>query len=593
MDLSPVAVRLQSLSPVRFAFCFALAASLGYVLATGHVWEDYLITFRHSKNLAEGRGLVFQPGERVHGFTSPLGVLLPAAFHRAFGNPESFLPALWCFRVLGALAFAGGVAFFVCTLVRAGMGVWGLAAAMLLTLEIKGAQYSVNGQETGLMIFFLGWSVDLLSRPGPYRWKSLALCWAGLQWTRPDGFVIGGAWALSRIVFADKEDRRALFAAYLKALGLSVVLYAPWIVFTTLYYGTPIPHTVVAKSVPFEPPLRTLKDLENLVTSRMRWVLEPVCFFFGNWPKSEQRFAQTLAIAGAFVWLLPGGGGLSQFARRASFAYVLILAYFCKITIYAWYVPPAALLLLASLAALTVERPIVTAILVTFSYVAAVLVEEDRLRIGHSSQNLLAIVGALLVYLSWRTPRWVVRAALFGGGIAFLAAVFGMQTYQMSVQQAMIENRVRTPVGLWLREHVKANETVYVECLGYIGYFSNCHILDYPGLATPVVAKAHRSREWSKETSPTERMVLLIPDLKPDWLALRTSEVRVARRLNLLDGYRVRATFDVTDELTDQHPDLPGLGYLMVDSGFTILQRDPKTGPMGGPENPLSNGPDS
>ncbi|HVJ81291.1 MAG TPA: hypothetical protein VNC50_09500, partial [Planctomycetia bacterium] len=75
----------------------AAATPLAYVLYTGQVWEDYFITFRHSRNLAEGNGLVFQPGERVHGFTSPLGVLLPAAFHFVAGNPDSFLPALWMF----------------------------------------------------------------------------------------------------------------------------------------------------------------------------------------------------------------------------------------------------------------------------------------------------------------------------------------------------------------------------------------------------------------------------------------------------------------------------------------------------------------
>ena len=47
-----------------------------YTLYTNHIWEDFFITFRHSQNLCEGKGLVYNEGERVHGFTSPLGVLL-------------------------------------------------------------------------------------------------------------------------------------------------------------------------------------------------------------------------------------------------------------------------------------------------------------------------------------------------------------------------------------------------------------------------------------------------------------------------------------------------------------------------------------
>src|ERR1700691_4148349 len=54
------------------ALALALAASLvlfgaAVKLYTGHVWEDFLITFRFSENLVLGNGLVYQPGERVCG----------------------------------------------------------------------------------------------------------------------------------------------------------------------------------------------------------------------------------------------------------------------------------------------------------------------------------------------------------------------------------------------------------------------------------------------------------------------------------------------------------------------------------------------
>src|SRR4051812_22009916 len=73
----------------RGLFGFAVVAStlaVVYAIYTQHVWEDFFITFRHSRNLVEGRGLVFTPGERVHGFTSPLGVLLPALCYLATGR---------------------------------------------------------------------------------------------------------------------------------------------------------------------------------------------------------------------------------------------------------------------------------------------------------------------------------------------------------------------------------------------------------------------------------------------------------------------------------------------------------------------------
>src|SRR5579871_1010837 len=54
--------------PLPFAV-MACLVPLGYAAYTGHIWEDYFITFRYSQNLVEGQGLVYNPGERVHGFT--------------------------------------------------------------------------------------------------------------------------------------------------------------------------------------------------------------------------------------------------------------------------------------------------------------------------------------------------------------------------------------------------------------------------------------------------------------------------------------------------------------------------------------------
>src|SRR5262249_19711036 len=83
----------------------ALFSCMGYILYTGHIWEDYLITFRFSKNLVEGNGLVYNLGERLHGFTSPLGVLLPALGYWLTGNDQS---ALWFFRIFSIAAFVTG-----------------------------------------------------------------------------------------------------------------------------------------------------------------------------------------------------------------------------------------------------------------------------------------------------------------------------------------------------------------------------------------------------------------------------------------------------------------------------------------------------
>ena len=49
-----------------------------FFLACADAWEDYYITFRASRNLATGHGLVFNVGDRLQTFTSPIGALLLA-----------------------------------------------------------------------------------------------------------------------------------------------------------------------------------------------------------------------------------------------------------------------------------------------------------------------------------------------------------------------------------------------------------------------------------------------------------------------------------------------------------------------------------
>jgi hypothetical protein len=50
--------------------------------------DDAFITFRYARNLASGHGFVFNPGERVEGYSNFVWVLLMAAVERSGNNPE-------------------------------------------------------------------------------------------------------------------------------------------------------------------------------------------------------------------------------------------------------------------------------------------------------------------------------------------------------------------------------------------------------------------------------------------------------------------------------------------------------------------------
>src|SRR4051812_31053218 len=98
-------VRMISARAKWLVVTLAFVLPLGFAAFTNHAWEDYFITLRSSRNLVEGNGLVFNPGEHVHTFTSPLGVLVPALCTWIAGVDHE-TAALWLFRLINATLLA-------------------------------------------------------------------------------------------------------------------------------------------------------------------------------------------------------------------------------------------------------------------------------------------------------------------------------------------------------------------------------------------------------------------------------------------------------------------------------------------------------
>src|SRR5438067_12915207 len=75
-------------------FLGVVAVRLAYFGLTQITYEDSLITLRYAQNLASGHGLVYNPGERLFGASTPLYVLLLSLFCwlRA---PEPLAAARW------------------------------------------------------------------------------------------------------------------------------------------------------------------------------------------------------------------------------------------------------------------------------------------------------------------------------------------------------------------------------------------------------------------------------------------------------------------------------------------------------------------
>jgi hypothetical protein len=494
---------------------------LGYVLYTHHIWEDWFITFRHSQNLCAGNGLVYNVGERVHGFTSPLGVLLPALCYLLTGE-HSYLPALWLFRGLCIIAYVvAGI------IILRGIGRddpnqrWvRLFFAALYLLDVKAVAFTVNGMETAFMLCFLAWGISVLDKSDRRNWLARGCAWAGLMWTRPDGCIYIAALALAGWLFAPEHKRKVL-VSLIKSGAVTTVLYLPWFAWAWSYYGSPVPQTVLAKAVVGSATFtQKLQEVYQFFPHKAALVFNTIYpDFWNGLPAWRVYFSYCAGIFCCIYWMLPLP---DRVGRAASLCYFLLCLYFSYgFFVFPWYIPPVSLC--------------GSIVLASGIFVLA------RMFLPGSSGNRLA-ASFVLVLICCAT-----------------AGIFVMTTRLMRIQAVKVEMGNRARIGAWLKQRVGPQETVFLEPIGFIGYFSTAKIVDWPGLVSPDVVRLRKAKAIP---GPAE----MIKELQPEWTVLRPHE------MGGLLGYDPVAVFDVRPTL-ERYASMPGFEYLLLDSTFVVLKK--------------------
>ncbi len=217
---------------------------LGYIFSiTPDPCEDAYITFRFSRNLSEGNGPVFNPGERVEGYSNPLWMASIALAHRLGFNMIEYsrmagglfnmlaLLLVWYipwrfFRIRGAMSLAGPVLY-------------------LLTLPLQ--FYAASGLETSLYTFLVIASAAAIMWAGTSTGRSTAVFFILLltALTRPEGVIFCAfycAWIGWRFLFK-KEPLKP----FLPGIILFTLLYGAFLACRLSYYGLPLPNTYYAK----------------------------------------------------------------------------------------------------------------------------------------------------------------------------------------------------------------------------------------------------------------------------------------------------------------------------------------------------------
>jgi arabinofuranosyltransferase len=200
-----------------FVLALALGLSLVHQLLFATVTEDALVSFRYAVNIADGNGPVFNPGERVEGYTNFLWLVLIALPRAAFGAdvPTTAVvfgvaAALGCvlvshFLVNRIVAAAGaepspaiGVAAAVLTASAGGLAVYGPSGSEvpLFVLLVLGLAWSLAARRPVVAGVLAAFAV-LTSPEGlvPAVFAGLWLAGAALKkqhsWWAPVGYVLG------------------------------------------------------------------------------------------------------------------------------------------------------------------------------------------------------------------------------------------------------------------------------------------------------------------------------------------------------------------------------------------------------------------
>jgi hypothetical protein len=430
----------------------AVAVGVRVAVAAGSRFtnEDFMITLRYAENIARGQGFVYNPGERVLGTTTPLYTLFVAL------AAWSGLPATSTGKAANILA-DGALCLVIYQWLRlAGQEPAGRLAAFWVAVNPLHVRWAVSGMETSLVTLCgaLAWLAWMQRR---YRaaYAVLAILFL-LRW---DSVLLLGVLTAALVW----RERRLPVAELL----LYGVLVAPWLLFATGYFGSPIPVTAAAKLAVYGSPAASVFPQSPGLVYRL----------FGA---PEYAFGSVLALAGLLT---------VRRERLASLwppitwfgAYGAALA-LSRVPLFEWYLVP--------------PLPV---------------------------HDVLASLGALSV-LRWAAVRGPERARRAGGWavVCLLALFAGWRSFEGCRNTQRIEEHLRKPLGRWLQAQSKPGDRIMLEPIGYIGYYSRRPVLDVIGLVSPQALPFWKSGSASP-------LLDLARAFRPEWCVLRPREAANVR----------------------------------------------------------------
>ncbi len=420
---------------------------IGFIRETHLTFEDSLISFRYAENLADGLGFVYNEGERVLGTTSPLWTIL-LALPRMAGLDDTFAIA----KILGIVFDLLTIMVLTGTFRVRDNTRFSLIWAALFVSSSGIVPITISGMETSLLLFSMALAIRGLKRKSPL----FAIGLATTILTRSDGMIF----VLPFLVAAWLKDHRWGFRQAI----LAGSIIAPWFVFSRLYFGTFLPHSIAAKSLVYD---------FGIGVSAAPFLDRFTPFGEASLPERFIKTATFLLLA-VGTWV---SYRRSHHLRPLTFYFFLYCILFSTSggMIFPWYLTPA-----------TFSHDIILAA------GTAILIRNIGERTG-ARAGTVSLVALLIAIV-------VTNLAILRGRIDDYRQIQG------------IEDELRTEIGRWLKDTVQPGESVFLEPIGYIGYYAgpDVRIIDEIGIVSPpILAHREAGEGW---------YIRAIRDLKPDYI---------------------------------------------------------------------------
>jgi len=416
--------------------------------------DDQFILYRYVENIVNGHGFVYNIGEHVLASTTPLFTLISSFFKYLL--PFLSVPTVVAglniiFLSLSSVFFYKVSRFFI-------SNKFSLIATFLFAISM--AKTIPEGMETPLFLLMLfSFIYTIFSKK--YITSSVLLSLTIL--TRPDAGLIA---VIAFIYWVCLLGWKQAF----KLTGICILMAMPWLVFSTLYFGSPIPQSLTTKlnadsMLNIERTLALKVQTSNM--SRIYWgklfdpdnILLQIIF----------NLIPFLILSLVAVW--------KKINKENWILFVIPIVYFISFSIsnpimYPWYISQMEPLW----------------ILVSFIGLISLL--------NYIKNNFIKIIIVLIILIG-PVVSWVKITTTLNQGS------------KISLFKA----------AQYINENKKEEDTVGLGNIGIVGYITKLHLIDFYGLVSPDSLRFYPIIDDCKEE---KKLYVIPPEIikytKPNWI---------------------------------------------------------------------------